>query len=82
MNITLRLFAGYRERVGQGTMTLELPTGATAGDLAREIVRRFPKLIGNPNDLVIAVNQEYCDHDHILSDGDELALIPPVSGGI
>ena len=50
-------------------------------DVVAEMVRRFPRLTSNPSTLVVAVNQEYRDHDHPLEEGDEVALIPPVSGG-
>ena len=77
----MRLFASYRERVGQAELALDLPEGATAGSLATEIARRFPDLTRDPGKLVVAVNQEYRDHGYGLSDEDEVALIPPVSGG-
>ena len=81
LNITLRLFAGYRERVGQSVLELTVPDGATVGSVAQTVFERYPGLIGTPNALVIAVNQEYQAHDYALEDGDEVALIPPVSGG-
>jgi molybdopterin converting factor subunit 1 len=76
MNVTVRLFAGLRERAGCDEVALELPDGARVADaLAQmgDIVRDVP--------VVMAVNQEYADDGHSLSAGDELALIPPVSGG-
>lgn len=82
LRVQVKLFAAYRERVGQGEVALELPEGARVGDLASEMVRRYPRLIRDPARLVVAVNQEYRDHGHTLHDGDEVALIPPVSGGI
>jgi MoaE-MoaD fusion protein len=76
VQVTVRLFAMLRERAGASEMTLELPEGArvrdaleSLGDLAR----------GLP--LVMAVNREYAPEDQVLNPGDELALIPPVSGG-
>jgi molybdopterin synthase catalytic subunit len=77
----VRLFASYRERVGQAELALDLPEGATAGSLAAQMARRFPSLTRDPGKLVVAVNQEYRDHGYRLSDEDEVALIPPVSGG-
>ena len=61
---------------------LELPRGATVGRLADEMVDRYPSMTREASKLVVAVNQEYQEHDHVLSGGDEVALIPPVSGGI
>jgi molybdopterin converting factor subunit 1 len=75
------LFAAYRDRVGRKSVELELPEGSDVGDLADEMARRYPKLTRDPSALVVAVNQEYQDHDGPLRDGDEAALIPPVSGG-
>jgi molybdopterin converting factor small subunit len=60
---------------------MELPEGATVGVLAVEVVRRYPGLGLAPERLVVAVNHEYREHLHLLEDGDEIALIPPVSGG-
>jgi MoaE-MoaD fusion protein len=76
MNVTVRLFAGLRERAGCDEVALELPEGARVTDALaglRDIVRDVP--------VVMAVNREYADDGHVLSAGDELALIPPVSGG-
>ena len=81
LKVTVRLFASYRERVGQAERALEVPEGATAGSLAVEMARRFPGLTRDPEKLVVAVNQEYRGHGYRLSDEDEVALIPPVSGG-
>lgn len=81
ITVTIRLFAGYREAVGKAELPLDMPSGATVGDLAREMAKRYPGLPRDPKRLVVAVNQEYRDHSHALRDADEVALIPPVSGG-
>ena len=81
LNVTVRLFAIYREKAGTAELMLELPEGADVGHLADEMRRRYPSLTQDASALVVAVNQEYVDHDLMLSDGDEVALIPPVSGG-
>ena len=49
--------------------------------MAQEVFERYPGLIGTPTALVLAVNEEYQLHDYELAEGDEVALIPPVSGG-
>jgi molybdopterin synthase catalytic subunit len=78
MVVKLRLFAMLRERAGTAELELELPDGACVGDaLAQEQVARLAD--GLP--LVMAVNREYADAAEPLHAGDELALIPPVSGG-
>ena len=81
MKVRVRLFASYRERAGTSQIEMDIPRGATVGRLATEVARRFPDVTQSPESLVIAVNQEYRDHLYGLDDGDEVALIPPVSGG-
>ena len=81
LKVTVRLFASYRERVGKAELSLDLPDGATAASVAIEMARLYPDLAREPGKLVMAVNMEYRDHGFPLSDGDEVALIPPVSGG-
>lgn len=72
----MRLFAMLRERAGAREVTLELPDGARVSDALAEL---GPIAEGLP--LVMAVNREYADENQRLDPGDELALIPPVSGG-
>ena len=74
--ITVRLFAGLRERAGLGTTALELPEGAVAGD-----VWALLDLGERPPGIAFAVNRAYASEDTPLANGDEVALIPPVSGG-
>jgi molybdopterin synthase catalytic subunit/molybdopterin converting factor small subunit len=76
MRITVRLFAGLRERAGYGKRDLELPEGARLADV-------WPALgLGDaPAGLLYARNREYARVDTVLADGDEVALIPAVSGG-
>ena len=81
LKVTVRLFAVYRERAGTAQIELPLPEGATVALLAEDVIRRYPGITRDAATLVVAVNQEYQDHDHVLSSGDEVALIPPVSGG-
>ena len=76
MKVTVRLFAALRERAGSPEVTLELPEGASVAD-ALEALDGLAH--GVP--LVMAVNREYATEDQSLDPGDELALIPPVSGG-
>jgi MoaE-MoaD fusion protein len=76
MHVRVRLFAVLRERAGAEEIALELPEGASVSD-ALERVGAITE--GVP--VVMAVNQEYADRSAALHPGDELALIPPVSGG-
>ncbi len=82
MTVNVRLFAILRERAGRERMELELPEGATVADALRELARA-PGLDDVLARLPVrmAVNRDYADDATILSPGDELALVPPVSGG-
>jgi MoaE-MoaD fusion protein len=76
MRVTVRLFAGLRERAGAGARELELPADSRARDVWAAL-----GLGEEPPGLLYAVNEEYAAPARQLSDGDEVALIPPVSGG-
>jgi molybdopterin synthase catalytic subunit/molybdopterin converting factor small subunit len=81
MDVTVRLFASLREHAGAGSVALELADGATVADAIAQL--RRGALAGLPENapFVTAVEREYVKPDHALADGDELALVPPVSGG-
>jgi molybdopterin converting factor subunit 1 len=81
VHIRTRLFASYREAVGRGELSLEAPEGATAGQLVARLRAEHPRLGPTAENAMLAVNQQYVGPDYRLHDGDELALIPPVSGG-
>jgi molybdopterin synthase catalytic subunit len=76
MTVRVRLFAALRERAGSGERELELPDGAVVGDV-------WPALgLGDePPGLLFARNRTYAERTQALEDGDEVAVIPPVSGG-
>jgi MoaE-MoaD fusion protein len=76
MEVTVRLFAMLRERAGAKELTLELPEGARVEDALDEL-----RTLAGGLPLVMAVNREYATQGQVLDPGDELALIPPVSGG-
>jgi MoaE-MoaD fusion protein len=80
MRVLVRLFASYREAAGRGHFDLELPPGSTVRDAIDRILREHP-LLAEGRRVVIARNREYVTPEASLADGDELALIPPVSGG-
>ncbi len=81
MDVTVRLFASLREHAGAGTLALALRDGATVADAIAQL--RSGALAGLPRNapFVTAVAREYVTQDHPLAEGDELALVPPVSGG-
>jgi molybdopterin synthase catalytic subunit/molybdopterin converting factor small subunit len=74
MHVTVKLFAGLRERAGWSERDID--AGPTVGDVWRAL-----ELGDEPAGLLYAVNKEYADRDRPLAEGDEVALIPPVSGG-
>ena len=76
MHVTVRLFAGLRQRAGADELTLELPDGARVRDALDEMA-----WLTDGAAVVMAVNREYSGDDVVLEPDDELALIPPVSGG-
>jgi molybdopterin synthase catalytic subunit/molybdopterin converting factor small subunit len=81
MKLTVRLFAMLREQAGSDSVEIELPEGATAAD-ALDALRSIPGLDDLDRlPLRLAVNREYADPGRELADGDELAAVPPVSGG-
>jgi molybdopterin synthase catalytic subunit len=75
MKVSVRLFAVLRERAGRDTVEVELADGATV----RDAIAALPVAQGIP--VVMAVNREVASEDVVLRPDDELALIPPVSGG-
>jgi molybdopterin synthase catalytic subunit/molybdopterin converting factor small subunit len=81
MDVTVRLFASLRQHAGAGTVPLQLGDGATVADAIAQL--REGALAGLPQNapFVTAVAREYVKDDHPLAEGDELALVPPVSGG-
>lgn len=76
MKVAVKLFAGLRERAGSGSREVELADGARVADVWAAL-----GLGDEPAGLLYAVNKEYAGQDVALGDGDEVALIPPVSGG-
>jgi molybdopterin converting factor subunit 1 len=81
MNITLRYFAGHRDIAGRAEEQIEISDGANVGTLWEALVGRYPRLAGYTGRMLVAVNQEYATLETALRDGDEVAFIPPVSGG-
>ena len=81
MFVTVRLFARLRELAGASELTRELPDGATALSAWRSMTREFPALSHYERTVACAVNEEYARMTTTLTDGDEVAFLPPVSGG-
>ena len=80
--VTVRMYAGLRDLVGAREITMELPVGATVATLRDQLGAEHPAVVPMLPVLVCAVDEEYVSVEHPLRDGDRVALIPPVSGGI
>ncbi len=81
MRVTVRYFAVVRELLGRESEQHEVPDGTTVGQLLEQLIARQPVLDRLRRSLLVMVNRRYARPDHQLADGDEVALIPPVSGG-
>ena len=81
MTVHVLFFASLRERMGSGDANLDLSEGATVGDLWSALRKEHPRLGEGTGSVRFVVNREYVGEDHRLSPDDEVALIPPVSGG-
>jgi molybdopterin synthase catalytic subunit len=79
--VTIRLFARLRELAGASELRHELPDGAVAGTAWERIVRDCPALEEYSRAISCAVNEEYARFTTPLKHGDEVAFLPPVSGG-
>ena len=81
MRITIRLFASLRELTGESSAQVDIPEGSRAADAWEACVQRWPALATRRQSTVLAINQEFAKPDVVVHDGDEVALLPPVSGG-
>ena len=81
MQTRVLLFAALREAAGVREVTLELPAGALVSVLRAHLGDQFPRIAPLLGNVAAAVNEEYVPGDHALTEGDVVALIPPVSGG-
>jgi molybdopterin converting factor subunit 1 len=81
MRVTVRLFARLRDIAGAADLSRDVPPGATAADLWRTLTREFPDMARYDSSISTAVNADYAKMTTVLSDNDEVAFLPPVSGG-
>jgi MoaE-MoaD fusion protein len=79
--VRARLFARLREQAGIDVENVELPAGSTVSDVYDTVRKLHPGLVADRNAVRAALNQEFADWDSAVADGDEVAFIPPVSGG-
>ncbi len=81
ITVTVRFFAGHRDIIGRATAQYTVAEGTTVGQLWEQLVADYPRLAGYTGRLLFAVNQQFGQPATVLADGDEVAFIPPVSGG-
>jgi len=81
MRVTVRLFARLRDIAGTAELARDLTPGATIGDLWRQLAGEFPELAQYERSISSAVNADYAKMNQVVGEGDEVAFLPPVSGG-
>ena len=81
MRVTVRLFARLRDITGSSELRRDVASGATVGLVWRGLVREFPDLAGYEGSISAAINADYARMDQAVVEGDEIAFLPPVSGG-
>jgi molybdopterin converting factor subunit 1 len=79
--VTVRLFARLRDIAGAAELLREVSPGATIGTVWRQLVGEFPDFARYERTISSAVNADYARMDQVVRDGDEVAFLPPVSGG-
>ncbi len=81
MKVKVKLFAAHRQLLGRRELEMNVPSGATVSDVWQQLKAEHAQMEHLSNTLVAAVNQDYAPLDTRLHEGDEVAFIPPVSGG-
>lgn len=78
---SIHLFASLKERVGKSQISIEVNQPATVADLLDEVTRLYPEIQPYLKTTLISVNREFASRSQPISQGDEIAFFPPVSGG-
>jgi molybdopterin converting factor subunit 1 len=81
MRVTVRLFARLRDLAGTGELVREVPDPATVQTVWRTLVAEMPAMSDYERTMSVAVNEDYARMSAAVHDGDEVAFLPPVSGG-
>ena len=81
MNLTVRLFATLKDRVGASATTIDVEEPALVADVLAALTQKYPAIEPSLGALLVAANQEYAQRTQAVHPGDDIALFPPVSGG-
>ncbi|PZC50865.1 MAG: molybdopterin synthase catalytic subunit [Chloroflexi bacterium] len=81
MIVTVKTFAALREIIGSASVAIDVSSDASVRDVIKAVSERYPGIGIIASQIIIAVNMEYVSFDHPVHESDEVALIPPVSGG-
>ena len=81
MRVTIRLFARLRDLAGSGELVRDIPGPATVGTVWNALTGEMPSLVEYERTMSVAVNADYSKMSAPVRDGDEVAFLPPVSGG-
>jgi molybdopterin converting factor subunit 1 len=81
VRVTVRLFARLRDIAGASELAREIQPGATIGSVWQQLAGEYPELMRYERSISSAVNADYARMDQVLREGDEVAFLPPVSGG-
>ena len=81
MRVTVRLFARLRDLASTGEITRDVPSDSTVAAIWSSLVREWPEMAPYEKSISVAVNADYSRFSAVVSDGDEIAFLPPVSGG-
>ena len=81
MKVRVNFYSYFKDLTGRGQTEESMPEGGTLHDLYLRLTTRFPKLAAMEKSTLMAVGVDYQPRSHVLKDGDEVSLFPPVQGG-
>jgi molybdopterin converting factor subunit 1 len=81
ISVSVKLFASIRDITGTGEIKISMPEDSPVSSILEELIHKYPSFAPWKDYVRLAVNYEYVQLSHILRDSDEVAVIPPVSGG-
>ena len=81
MKVRAEFYSGLKEIIGARALDISLPKNATVNDLFEQLKQSYPKLRDFEKSMLFGVGIEFVDRNHVLNDGDVIAIMPPVQGG-